>query len=267
MSLKRKIAIRISVAFSLLFAMVMAMIYISFSDFRREEFENRFRQRLVFTINFIEQSKDFDEEAPVFFNENSDNVLLNEQILIFNEHKKLIYSTVKDETIKWDDYLLEELDKTNTIYKEKSVPEVYAVLRKIKNKNYYILTSAKDVNGIIKLNYLKYLLIFAFVFSVLLIGFLSYYFMRKFLTPLEKLNQKISNISTNSLMQPIEVANTHDEIAMLTKSFNTMLERLNKVFEAQKSFTSSASHEIKTPLTRMAFQLENMKSEKNISFE
>ena len=101
MSLKRKIAIRISIVFSILFAVVMVVIYFSFSDFRRDEFENRFKQRLVFTVRFIEQSKDFDEEAPVFFNENSDNVLLNEQILIFNEEKKLIYSTVKDDVIHW----------------------------------------------------------------------------------------------------------------------------------------------------------------------
>lgn len=249
----------------MLFAIIMVVIYYSFSDFRREEFEKRFKQRLTFTIRFIEQSKDFDEEAPIFFSENSDNVLLNEQILIFNEDKKLIYSTVKDENIQWDDFLLEDLDKKNTIYKETSEPEVFAALRIIKNKKYYILTSAHDVNGDAKLDYLKYLLLSSFLITMFGIGFLSYYFMGKYLSPLEKLNAKIAKITTKNLMTPIDFKNSNDEISTLTQSFNTMLMRLNDVFESQKGFTASASHEIRTPLTRMAFQLENWTKEPEIS--
>lgn len=263
-SLKRKISIRISIVFSLLFAAVMSLVYFSFNDFRREEFENRFKQRLVFTARFIAQSKDFDEEAPIFFNENSDNVLLNEQILIFNQDKKLIYSTVKDENIQWDDNLLEELDKKNTIYKENSVPEIYAAFRIIKGKKYYILTSAMDSNGVAKLNYLKYLLLFSFFITVFSIGFLSYYLIGKYLNPLEKLNEKIAEISAGQVMTPLLFVDTKDEIAMLTQSFNTMIARLNKVFDSQKSFASSASHEIRTPLTRMAFRLENLIQEPQI---
>lgn len=87
MSLKRKIALTTGIAFSLLFGVVMAVIYLSFNDFRRDEFKERFRQRLEFTTHFISKSKDFEEEAPIFFNENADNVLLNETILIFNGQK------------------------------------------------------------------------------------------------------------------------------------------------------------------------------------
>lgn len=267
MSLKRKIAIRISIVFSILFAVVMVVIYFSFSDFRRDEFENRFKQRLVFTVRFIEQSKDFDEEAPVFFNENSDNVLLNEQILIFNEEKKLIYSTVKDDVIHWDDHLLEDLDANNTIYKEGGSPDIYAALRKINRRNYYILTSAQDITGVAKLNYLKYLLLFSFLITGLSIGFLSYYFMGKYLLPLEVLNTKIKDITSSHELSPIHFTDSGDEIAALTKSFNIMLSRLNVVFEAQKGFTASASHEIRTPLARMAFQLENLSHEKSVSHE
>ncbi|MBS1549440.1 MAG: HAMP domain-containing histidine kinase [Bacteroidetes bacterium] len=257
-SLKRKIAIRISIVISLLFAIVMVLVYISFSDFRRDEFENRFKQRLLFTIRFIEQSKDFNEEAPVFFNENSDNVLLNEQILIFDAQKKLIYSTVKDESIQWDDAILEALDHQQTIFKDKSTPEIYAALREIHQKKYYILTSAQDSTGVAKLAYLKYLLTFSFVLIVLGVGLLSYYLLTKYLRPLERLNERILTINAGQLLSTIEVIDTHDEIATLSQSFNTMLHRINEVFDAQKSFTASASHELRTPLARMAFQLENL---------
>ncbi|WP_080776727.1 ATP-binding protein [Chryseobacterium phocaeense] len=258
MSLKRKIALTISIAFSLLFAMVMAVIYLSFNDFRRDEFKERFRQRLEFTSHFISRSKDFEEEAPIFFNENSDNILLNETILIFNADKELIYSTIKDRNVVWDNALLKELDEKKLIYTEKTVPEIYAALRKINGENYYILTSAFDTNGKSKLEYLKYLLITAYVMSTLLIGFFSYYFMGRFLRPLEDLNTEISEVTAHKLTTQIPVQQSDDEINVLAKSFNTMIARLNDVFQSQKDFTASASHEIRTPITRMAFQLENL---------
>lgn len=258
MSLKRKIALTISIAFSLLFGVVMAVIYLSFNDFRRDEFKERFRQRLEFTTHFISKSKDFEEEAPIFFNENADNVLLNETILIFNGQKELIYSTIKDRNVTWDSALLKELDEKKIIYTEKTVPEIYAALRTINGENYYILTSAFDTNGKSKLNYLKYLLIAAYMMSTLLIGFFSYYFMGQFLRPLEDLNKEISEVTAHKLTTQIPVQESNDEINVLAKSFNTMIARLDDVFQSQRDFTASASHEIRTPITRMAFQLENL---------
>ena len=237
----------------------MVVIYISFNDFRREEFKERFRQRLVFTTHYISQNKNFDEIAPIFFNENEDNILLNEQFLIFNNEKKLIYSTVKDENVTWDQGLLSELDKSKTIYRQNTNPEVYAALRSINGENYYILTSAEDINGNSKLEYLKYLLIISYVISTLIIWFLSYYFVGKFLKPLEKLNKEVSQVTTHQLLAYFPVSSSkkyQDEIDVLAQSFNTMVKRLNDVFQSQKDFTSSASHEIRTPLTRMAFKLK-----------
>ncbi|WP_449389214.1 ATP-binding protein [Chryseobacterium lineare] len=258
MSLKRKIALNLSIAFSLLFGIVMAVIYMSFNDFRKDEFKERFRQRLDFTTHFIAKSKDFEEEAPVFFNENSDNILLNETILIFNANKELIYSTIKDRNVTWDNALLKELDEKKVIYSEKTVPEIYAALKNINGENYYILTSAYDTNGNSKLAYLKYLLITAYVMSTLIIGFFSYYFMGQFLKPLEDLNKEISEITAHKLTTEVPVLDSNDEINVLARSFNTMIKRLDDVFQSQKDFTASASHEIRTPITRMAFQLENL---------
>ncbi|MCX8525851.1 HAMP domain-containing histidine kinase [Chryseobacterium formosus] len=258
MSLKRKIALTLSVSFSLLFGIVLIIIYISFNDFRREEFKDRFIRRLGFTTNFISKSKNFEEEAPIFFNENSDNFLLNETILIFNGQKELIYSTIKDQKVTWDKNILTELDKDKDVYKENTIPEIYASLKNINGENYYILTSAYDTNGRSKLAYLKYLLITAFITCTLLIGFFSYYFMGRFLRPLEDLNKEISEVTAHKLTTQIPVEQSNDEISILANSFNTMISRLNDVFQSQKDFTASASHEIRTPITRMAFQLENL---------
>ncbi len=258
MSLKRKIALSLSIAFSLIFGIMMFVIYVSFNDFRKDEFRERFQKRLVFTVNFIEKANDFEREAPLFFDENSDNVLLNENIIILNAEKELVYSTLKDKKVTWDNNLLESLDKEKTIYNEHSEPEIYAALRNIKGENYYILTSAQDVTGESKLAFLGYTLIFSYIISVLLIWFFSYYLVSKFLQPLEVLKNQISDTSVHRLTTDIILKNSNDEIGVLAKSFNLMTSRLDDVFQSQKDFNSSAAHEMRTPLTRMAFQLENL---------
>ena len=258
MSLKRRIALNLSIAFSLIFGVMMFVVYISFNDFRRDEFKERFQKRLVFTVNFIKKSRDFEREAPIFFDENSDNVLLNENIMIFNAEKELVYSTLKDKKVTWDDALLQRLDQEKTVYIEHSVPEIYATLRHINGDDYYILTSAQDVTGESKLDFLKYMLILSYIVSILLIWFFSYYIVSKFLEPLEILKADISEISVHRLTTPVIVKNPKDEIGVLASSFNMMTNRLNDVFQSQKDFNSSAAHEMRTPLTRMAFQLENL---------
>jgi two-component system sensor histidine kinase ArlS len=263
-SLRRKIALNLSLVFSLLFGVVFTVIYISFNNFRQNEFKDRFVKRLDFSINDILQSKEFAAGHPIIFSETADNIMLDENIMIFDYQKRLLYSTVKDHNVTWNKGLLENLDKKNTLYFEQNQSEVYAALRKIRGKNFYIITTAIDTSGQSKLVYLKYVLVFSYILSILLIWFLSYYIIGKFLEPLEKLKKEISEVTAHKLTTQIPIEASDDEIGVLAQSFNTMIVRLNDVFQSQKDFTSSASHEIRTPLTRMAFQIENLiKSEKN----
>jgi signal transduction histidine kinase len=247
----------------LLFGIVFTVIYISFNNFRKNEFKDRFEKRLDFTINEILLSKEFSVGHPLIFSETADNIMLAENIMIFDYQKKLLYSTIKDHNVTWDKDLLQKLDKKNTLYFGSGESEVYAALRDIRGKNYYIITTAADTSGQSKLDYLKYVLVFSYVLSILLIWFLSYYIIAKFLEPLEKLKKEISEVTAHKLTTQVPVETSDDEIGVLAQSFNTMIVRLNDVFQSQKDFTSSASHEIRTPLTRMAFQIENLiKSEK-----
>nr|WP_262908475.1 HAMP domain-containing sensor histidine kinase [Chryseobacterium sp. R2A-55] len=78
------------------------------------------------------------------------------------------------------------------------------------------------------------------------------------MAPLDVFQQKITRISANNLTERLPETEKKDEINLLAKVFNTMLGRIDKSYSSQKEFTASASHEIKTPLTRIAFQLENL---------
>ena len=49
------------------------------------------------------------------------------------------------------------------------------------------------------------------------------------------------------------------EIAALVSSFNSLLGRLRDAFAAQRRFVQDAAHELRTPITAVALQLENVR--------
>lgn len=87
-----------------------------------------------------------------------------------------------------------------------------------------------------------------------------YFIMGRALKPVGKLSRGISEITAHNLSATLPQVQTNDEISQLTESFNQMLERLNGAFAQQKRFTSSAAHELKTPLATMkaSIQVLNM---------
>ncbi len=50
-------------------------------------------------------------------------------------------------------------------------------------------------------------------------------------------------------LTPVVETRADDEVGRLTRSFNFMVEKLRRTYEAQKAFASNISHEFRTPLT------------------
>ncbi|HEY9767187.1 MAG TPA: HAMP domain-containing sensor histidine kinase [Coleofasciculaceae cyanobacterium] len=79
----------------------------------------------------------------------------------------------------------------------------------------------------------------------------------KVLNPLQKLSKTVSSIDESDLEQRIAVTGS-GEIAQLTKRFNQMMERLQKVFLSQRELLNDAGHELRTPITIIRGHLELM---------
>jgi signal transduction histidine kinase len=54
--------------------------------------------------------------------------------------------------------------------------------------------------------------------------------------------------------------NTEDEVAELARTFNKLLERLEKSFRAQENFVANASHQLNTPLSIIKGELDILES-------
>ena len=98
--------------------------------------------------------------------------------------------------------------------------------------------------------------IIATAIIILLSSVCTYFISRRALLPLRRLSSEINKIEAQNLSESLEVPDTNDEISRLTGSFNKMLSRLDDAFTAQKQFSASAAHELRTPLAVMQTNLE-----------
>lgn len=102
---------------------------------------------------------------------------------------------------------------------------------------------------------------------ILLSSIGTYFISRRALTPLHDLSTKIGKIQAQNLSESLEIPGSNDEISQLTASFNKMLSRLDDAFTAQKQFSASAAHELRTPLAVMQTNLEVFARKKTPSTE
>lgn len=107
----------------------------------------------------------------------------------------------------------------------------------------------------------------ATILIILLSSACTYFVSRRALKPLHSLSTKIEKIQAQNLSEPLEVPDSNDEISKLTLSFNEMLSRLNDAFTAQKQFSASAAHELRTPLAVMQTNLEVFARKNNPDIE
>nr|WP_242608797.1 HAMP domain-containing sensor histidine kinase [Actinomadura formosensis] len=86
------------------------------------------------------------------------------------------------------------------------------------------------------------------VLGVLAVG-IGYVVAGRMLRPLHKVTATARRLSESNLHERIALDGPQDEIKDLADTFDRMLDRLNRAFDAQRRFVANASHELRTPLT------------------
>lgn len=107
------------------------------------------------------------------------------------------------------------------------------------------------------LDNLLWVILIVNAFAVLLVGLGGYFLIGRFLSPIKLITSKANTISQSNLNERIPVQNEQDELGQLTRTLNSLLERLSIAFESQKSFMADAAHELKTPLAILRTHWEN----------
>lgn len=99
------------------------------------------------------------------------------------------------------------------------------------------------------------LLLLPFLVLVSAVG--GYLLARRMLRPIQAISAAAAKIGTGSdLKERIDLGAGTDELHQLADSFNGMFRRLEEAFEAERQFTSDASHELRTPVSVITAQCE-----------
>lgn len=76
------------------------------------------------------------------------------------------------------------------------------------------------------------------------------------LRPLRTITTSVRQISASNLHQRLALPGPDDEMKELGDTFDGLLVRLERAFDAQRRFVANASHELRTPLARQRTMLE-----------
>jgi signal transduction histidine kinase len=82
----------------------------------------------------------------------------------------------------------------------------------------------------------------------LTVGVATFLFVGRTLRPVEAMRRQAATITARNLHERLPVPATHDEIAALASTMNTMLDRIEASADAQRRFVGDASHELRSPL-------------------
>jgi signal transduction histidine kinase len=93
------------------------------------------------------------------------------------------------------------------------------------------------------------------IMTVLSIG-LGWLLAGRVLRPLRTITATARRLSATSLHERLAMTGPDDELKELGDTFDSLLARLERSFEAQRQFVANASHELRTPLARQQTLIE-----------
>ena len=91
---------------------------------------------------------------------------------------------------------------------------------------------------------------------VVLLAALVWWLVGRTLGPVEEIRREADAIDGGDLRRRVPQPGTDDEIARLAATMNRMLDRIEQALSRQQQFVADASHELRSPLTRIRTELE-----------
>lgn len=258
MNLKQRFSFIFSSLFSVLLATVTLTVYLLFAHFRQDEFSALMAEKAQTTAKLLIEVKEIDYKMQKIIDSNSINKLYKENTQIYNEDYKLIYNSNDTLTVNLTHTDLDQIKREHRLFKKDEQYDILGLYYTYDRKHYYVVVSAEDTYDNNKLNYLKYLLLGAFIIGTAVVWLLSLSLSKKALQPLDNFRKRIQEITDSNLKVRLSEAKREDEINALAHSFNQMMDRIDNAYNRQKEFTGNASHELRTPVARVAAQIENL---------
>lgn len=231
-------------------------VYLSSAGFHRNDFNDLLRARARTITQIVLDSYEYNVDRALRSGTYHLDRLQDEKIIILDFDSDTLY--ISDRTWKLPELasLVRRVKQDEEASLSKDQYEVLGTLYTSGSYRFVLIAAAIDKNGPVRLRQLRILLIIVCLVSLLLFFIAGWFYSGRALKPISDMVRKVEDISITSLNLRVPEGEGMDEIGHLARTFNRMLERLEKSFGMQKSFIANASHELRTPLTSINGQIE-----------
>ncbi len=256
MTIRNKLTLLLTTILAVLLLAFISFIYFSFSENREDEYYRILRHTAITKANLLLDAKVAPQVLQLIYH-HAENTLFQEEVAIYDTAFNLLYHDGAEiDKVKETRQMIAEIVQKKEIKFYQGTVQVVGFLFLHNNKEYVLTGAAADEYGYLKMLNLRFTLFIAFSIAIVFIFLSSRLIANKALKPVADMIVKVKDITATNLDLRINTGNSKDEISELAITFNAMLDRLEKSFDAQQDFVSNISHELRTPLTAMMAELQ-----------
>lgn len=261
MKIRNKILIYFSSTVIALTAISLTIIYILFSEFREEEFQQQQSEKIHTTIKLIEKFKRESASISYLIDQQDINDFYDEKLLVYDSNKDLIFASLDSLDILKATSVLNKLTPNQKWIETKEEKyDLIGVYVETNNQSYYAVSKAYDAFGYSKMYFLRNVLIGIFLFISVVVILISRFLSNKISKPITALAENLNKYDlSKENIDELAIETSSYELNQLTQRFNELLGRTNEAFVFQKHTIHHISHQLKTPISVLVSELERIR--------
>lgn len=254
MKIKDRLALYFTLISTLVLLCVLSAVYFTFQKLMQAEFFARLTDRTMVTAKLYLEADEISSDSLTRVREQYLEKLNGEVIRIYNNNNDATF--IGDDQQYWSISTIEKVRKDKKIQFKEGQRQVVGIYYKDNQGDFVILASAIDQSTINRID--KLWKIMVAIFLIIFVGLLlsARWIAKRILMPLNVFIEQVKLIKSNNLHFRVDEGGNKDEIYLLAQNFNNLMDHLEQSFILQKTFVANASHELRTPITRMVIGAE-----------
>lgn len=254
MKIKDRLALYFTLISTFTLLVVLIVVYFTFKKVMESEFFDRLTDRTMVTAKLYLKADEISNQALNKVRAQYLERLNGEVIRIYNERNDATF--IGDDEQYWTNETINTVRQAGKIKFTDGQRQVVGIFYKDNQGDFVILASAIDHSTAVRIQQLLRVMIVVFI--VIFLGLLlsGRWIAERILSPLDVFIRQVKLIKSNNLHFRVEEGKNKDEITLLAQNFNNLMAHLEHSFILQKTFVANASHELRTPVTRMVIGAE-----------
>lgn len=254
MKIKNRLALYFTLISATMLLGTLAAIYFTFIKFLESDFYDRLNDRAYITARLYLEADEISSDSLNKVRNQYLETLHNEVVRIYNTRNDAAF--IGDDQRYWTSDVINEVRKRKKLKFKEGQRQVVGIFYKDNQGDFVILASAIDQSTLKRTEKLRKIMVVFFFIILAILLLSSRWVAKRILRPLDLFIDDVKKIKSSNLDYRVQEGKNKDEIGLLARNFNNLMEHLEQAFALQKTFVSNASHELRTPITSILMSAE-----------